>query len=62
MDDSIKQALIDRFRGYLDMVEDGEEHLGDQRLRRRGLPALALVVMLLRAARRSIASVGAARR
>ena len=25
MDDSIKQALIDRFRGYLDMVEDGEE-------------------------------------
>jgi molecular chaperone GrpE len=25
LDDSIKQALIDRFRGYLDMVEDGEE-------------------------------------
>ena len=25
MDDSIKQALIDRFRGYLDIVEDGEE-------------------------------------
>ena len=25
MDDSIKRALIDRFRGYLDMVEDGEE-------------------------------------
>ena len=25
MDDSIKQALIDRFRGYLDTVEDGEE-------------------------------------
>ena len=25
MDDSIKQALIDRFCGYLDMVEDGEE-------------------------------------
>ena len=25
MDDSIKQALIDRFRGYLDMVQDGEE-------------------------------------
>ena len=25
MDDSIKMALIDRFRGYLDMVEDGEE-------------------------------------
>lgn len=25
MDDSIKQALIDRFRGYLEMVEDGEE-------------------------------------
>lgn len=25
MDDSIKQALIDRFRGYLDMVDDGEE-------------------------------------
>lgn len=25
MDDSIKQALIDRFRGYLDVVEDGEE-------------------------------------
>ena len=25
MDDSIKQVLIDRFRGYLDMVEDGEE-------------------------------------
>ena len=25
MDDSIKQALIDRFRGYLDMVVDGEE-------------------------------------
>lgn len=25
MDDSIKQALIDRFRGYLDMVEGGEE-------------------------------------
>ena len=25
MDDSIKQALIDRFRGYLDMAEDGEE-------------------------------------
>ena len=25
MDDSIKQALIDRFRAYLDMVEDGEE-------------------------------------
>ena len=23
MDDSIKQALIDRFRGYLAMVEDG---------------------------------------
>jgi len=25
LDDSIKQALIDRFRGYLEMVEDGEE-------------------------------------
>ena len=25
MDDSIKQTLIDRFRGYLDTVEDGEE-------------------------------------
>jgi molecular chaperone GrpE len=25
LDDSIKQALIDRFRGYLDIVEDGEE-------------------------------------
>ena len=25
MDDSIKHALIDRFCGYLDMVEDGEE-------------------------------------
>jgi molecular chaperone GrpE len=25
LDDGIKQALIDRFRGYLDMVEDGEE-------------------------------------
>jgi molecular chaperone GrpE len=25
LDDSIKQALIDRFRGYLDVVEDGEE-------------------------------------
>ena len=25
MDDSIKQALIDRFRGYLDMAQDGEE-------------------------------------
>jgi molecular chaperone GrpE len=25
LDDSIKQALIDRFRDYLDMVEDGEE-------------------------------------
>jgi molecular chaperone GrpE len=25
LDDSIKQALIDRFRGYLDTVEDGEE-------------------------------------
>ena len=25
MDDSIKQALIDRFRGYLDMVDDGKE-------------------------------------
>jgi molecular chaperone GrpE len=25
LDDSIKQALIDRFCGYLDMVEDGEE-------------------------------------
>jgi molecular chaperone GrpE len=25
LDDSIKQALIDRFRGYLDMVDDGEE-------------------------------------
>ena len=25
MDDSIKRALIDRFRGYLDVVEDGEE-------------------------------------
>lgn len=25
MDDSIKRALIDRFCGYLDMVEDGEE-------------------------------------
>ena len=29
MDDSIKQALIDRFRGYLDMVEDGEESPDD---------------------------------
>jgi len=25
LDDSIKQALIDRFRGYLDMAQDGEE-------------------------------------
>src|SRR5258706_15062861 len=25
LDDSIKQALIDRVRGYLDMGEDGEE-------------------------------------
>ena len=25
MDDSLKQALIDRFRGYLDMAQDGEE-------------------------------------
>jgi len=25
LDDSIKQTLIDRFRGYLDTVEDGEE-------------------------------------
>jgi molecular chaperone GrpE len=25
LDDSIKQALIDRFRDYLDVVEDGEE-------------------------------------
>jgi molecular chaperone GrpE len=25
LDDSIKQALIERFRGYLDMAEDGEE-------------------------------------
>jgi molecular chaperone GrpE len=25
LDDSIKQALIDRFCGYLDMMEDGEE-------------------------------------
>ena len=31
MDDSIKQALIDRFRGYLDMVEDGEEPPDDPR-------------------------------
>ena len=29
MDDSIKQALIDRFCGYLDMVEDGEEPSDD---------------------------------
>ena len=29
MDDSIKQALINRFRGYLDMVEDGEESPDD---------------------------------
>ena len=29
MDDSIKQALIDRFRGYLDMVEDGGGPLND---------------------------------
>jgi molecular chaperone GrpE len=25
LDDSLKQALIDRFRGYLDMAQDGEE-------------------------------------
>jgi molecular chaperone GrpE len=25
LDDSIKQALIERFRGYLDMAQDGEE-------------------------------------
>ncbi len=29
MDDSIKQALIDRFRGYLDMAQDGEESPDD---------------------------------
>jgi len=25
LDDTVKQALIDRFRGYLDMAQDGEE-------------------------------------
>jgi molecular chaperone GrpE len=53
LDDSIKQALIDRFRGYLDMVEDGEEPPDDPIIASSGETADLFSVLVEMAALRS---------